>query len=41
MGIRKYFLTAMCVAVMVTMTALSADAAGHPGKILDMTYAYD
>jgi kynurenine formamidase len=41
MGIRKYFLTAVCVAVMVTMTALSAGAADQPGKILDMTYSYD
>ena len=41
MGIRKVFLASVCAAAMVATMALSSYAAGSPGKILDMTYAYD
>lgn len=41
MGIRKVFLTAICAALMATMAARYGYAAGYPGCILDMTYAYD
>lgn len=41
MKIRKVFLASVCAAVMVAMVAVSSYAAGNPGKILDMTYAYD
>ncbi|MFA5321926.1 MAG: cyclase family protein, partial [Smithella sp.] len=41
MKIKKVFLASVCVAVMLMMVAVSGLAAGSPGKILDMTYAYD
>jgi kynurenine formamidase len=41
MEIRKLFLVSVCIVMMVMMVALSGYAAGSPGKILDMTYAYD
>ncbi len=41
MEIRKAFLASVCAAAMVAMMALSGDAAGTSGTILDMTYAYD
>lgn len=39
--IRIFLLLAVCVMVIVTSTAWSADRAGLSERILDMTYAYD
>lgn len=41
MKIKKFFLIAVGVAVAVAMSVLSGYAAGNPGRIVDMTYAYD
>jgi len=41
MKVSKIFLMAMCAAVMITIAAGSGYTASHPGRLLDMTYAYD
>lgn len=41
MKMKKIFIAAVFIAVMMTMTSWTGYAAGHIGHILDMTYAYD